>query len=150
MLKSGIFTTPTEQFTTYVIDEPGFYRIDFVKGNAAFNVDYDAVVYSQVRRKKVYTYGDSKIYDEYLRIEGMNNVANYRTQKEATWDDGKYIVTVSGEDRKLNIKMTSRSENGTLMYRNILYNGYGVAETVIDPIYVRAVELQLLPATLNI
>ena len=41
MLKSGIFSTPTEQFTTYVIDEPGFYRIDFVKGNAEYSILID-------------------------------------------------------------------------------------------------------------
>ena len=87
MLSSGTFITPTDTYTIYEIDEPGFYRIDFLRGNAAFQVDPDSVVYSHVHRRNTYTYGNKDLYLEYLRVQTTLESSKMKTQQKSEWVD---------------------------------------------------------------
>lgn len=135
MLKSGIFITPEEVYSVFEIIESGFYRIDFLKSGAAFQVDHESVVYSMVRRKNVSTLGDSSIYDKYLlTIENVES-ANIKTTKESNWVNGVYTVTVTGTDAKRGYMTESISENGNVVSSVRSANGYTVQMSVIDPVY---------------
>lgn len=135
MLKSGIFITPNETYTFHEIIEKGFYRIDILRGHAAFQIEVDAVVYSQVRRKNIFVYGDSKIYDDFLRIKETVETAKMKVTKNAEWVDGVYRVTMISTNDKNGYTSQSISENGNVVDVVLSANGYTIQSTVIDPVY---------------
>jgi len=135
MLKSGVFITPNNSYTVYEIEESGFYRIDILRGQGSFQVDLGAVVYSQVRRKGVYTFGDSEIYDEYLRVKETITSAKFKTKKESHWDNGVYISKQHSENTKLGFMMETTTNNGVVTDTILLGNGYTIQSFVVDPIY---------------
>ena len=82
MLKQSLFITPRgSTYTIYEIDETNFYRLDIVRGDAEFNVQPEAVLYSVVRRKKTYKYGDDEIYREYMQFLREVNIARGKVTK---------------------------------------------------------------------
>lgn len=135
MLKSGVFVTPKETYTIYEIVEKGFYRIDFLRGSGSFQVDLDNVVYSQVKRKNVYTFGDSALYDEYLKVLHTLETAYYKTQKNSYWENGVYIVKQHSENAKLGFVKEVTMNNGSVNDTVMIGNGYTIQSFVIDPIY---------------
>lgn len=135
MLKSGLFITPNETYTIYEIIEKGFYRIDFVRGSAAFQVDVDSVVYSQVKKKSVYTFGDSSIYRDYLRIKETIESAKFKTTKTNSWENGVYVVKQHSENIKLGYTMESIMHNGVLNSMVLCGGGYTIQKFILDPIY---------------
>ena len=145
MLKSGIFITENDSWNIYEIEEPGFYRIDFVRGNAAFNVDYQAVAYSQVRRKQVFTIGDPSIYEQYSMLKAQVEQAQIKMVKNAQWIDGKYVVTNTGDNDKLDCHIQTKSENGNLVESTVKLGSRAITEIVVDPIY----GIKLLPLNFN-
>ena len=135
MLKSGLFVTPKETYTVYEIVEKGFYRIDFLRGSASFQVDIGSVVYSQVKKKNVFIFGDSKLYDEYLRVKETLESAKYKTTKETNWENGVYVVKQHSTNTKLGYTITSTMHNGSLNDTVMIGDGYTIQSFVIDPIY---------------
>ncbi len=135
MLKVGFFITPTATYTTYEIEEKGFHRIDFLTPNGSFQVDVDSMLYSQVRKKNTFVYGDSKIYDEYLRIREMIQSAKMSYTKESEWVDGEYLSKVHGVNEKLGYTSDTTSSNGVLSSSELRAEGYSIYEYVSDPIY---------------
>lgn len=135
MLKAGLFMTPHATYSTYEIDESGFHRIDFVRDNAEFQIDVDAVVYSRVKRKNVYTIGDSKVYDDYLKVTETIESAKMKTTKNAQWVDGVYVVEQIGVNEKLGYTVKSVTHNGNLQEYVLMGNGYTIQSVVIDPVY---------------
>lgn len=135
MLKSGLFATPNNTYVVYEIIESGFYRIDFLRSNGSFQVDIDAVCYSQVKKKNVFTYGDSKIYDEYLRVKETIESAKMSETKTAGWEDGVYVVKKHSENTKLGFVMDSTLHNSVLNDMVLSGNGYTIQSFVVDPVY---------------
>lgn len=135
MLKSGLFITPKETYTIYEIIESGFYRIDFLRGHASFNVDLDAIAYSQVKRKNVYVFGDSHIYDEFLRVKETLESAKMKVTKNATWEDGVYVSKQHGENTKLGYVSEVTLQNGNVYESILMGDGYTIQSFVVDPIY---------------
>lgn len=140
MLKSGIFITPTTEYTVYEIIEKGFHRIDFLKGNASFQVDLDAVAYSQVKKKTTRYIGDSSIYDTYLRVKETIESAKLKMTKTSSWDNGVYITRQHAENTKLGYTIESKLENGSLDSYTVMGDGYTITSYVVDPIYGIALE----------
>lgn len=135
MLKSGLFITPTEQYIVYEIIENGFHRIDFLRGNAAFQVDVDAVAFSQVKRKNTVVYGDQSIYDTYLRIEQSIMSAWMKATKTSKWENGVYVVSEHSENTKLGYTMDTTRHNGILNDSVLSGGGYTIQSFVVDPVY---------------
>lgn len=145
MLKSGVFVTPKETYTIYEIDEAGFYRIDFVRGNASFNIDYSAVAYSQVRRKQIFTYGDSFIYEQYQNLKATVEHAQMKMNKKSEWIEGKFTVSLEGENTKLGCYSSSKTVDGILVESTVKHGSSTITEMVIDPIY----GIKLLPVNFS-
>lgn len=141
MLKSGIFSNNGEMYTVYEVDTKGFYRIDFIRGQAAFNVETENVAYSQIKRKTVYTYGDSAIYNEYTRVRDTIDSAWLKTKKTSNWEDGAYVVTQHSENAKLGFIKESKTKNGVLEECVRIGLGCTIQEIVIDALY----DIKLLP-----
>ena len=135
MLVNGIFKLRGEMYTFYEITEPGFYRIDFVRGSANFQTDLDAVVYSQVHRKKTYTIGDSKIYTDYLELK--EKVANTKmvTVTDSYWEDNEFIVKHKSTSTKDSMTMETVHRNGTLSESTFTGVDFYIYSMVADPIY---------------
>lgn len=136
MLRSGIFTTPTETYTLYEVDEPGFYRIDFLRNNGAFQMDIDNVVYSQVHRKSTYVIGDSGIYADFLRVQSSIETAKMVTRKSSGWnDDHQFVTTIHGENTKLGYVSDVIMHNGNIIETTLQGDGYGIHIFIVDPVY---------------
>lgn len=135
MLKSGLFITPSQTYTVYEIEDGSYHRIDFVTNNGSFQVDIGEVAYSQVRKKTVYTYGDSKIYDEYLRVTETIESAKKNTTKETKWEDGVYIVKQRAVNEKLGFISESTLHNGAPSDSVLIGNGYTIQSFVLDSLY---------------
>lgn len=135
MLKNGFFITPEQTYVTYEIEEKGFHRIDFLKPEGSFQVDVSSILYSQVRRKLTFAYGDSAIYDSYLKVKETLQSAKMKVNKEAEWVDGKYVTRVLGVNEKLGFSTITESSNGVLTSMELKGNGYVIYEYVVDPVY---------------
>ena len=135
MLVGGVFTTPNSKYSFYEVKEPGFYRIDFTEFNAEFQVDFQKVKYSLVRKKNVFTLGDSTIYDEYLRIRGQIESANMKSTKSSNWNDGEFITQIHAQNPKLGYSIDSVKVNNNLREMTLIGEGYQIIWIVIDPIY---------------
>jgi DNA polymerase I-like protein with 3'-5' exonuclease and polymerase domains len=135
MLKSGVFVTPKQTYTVYEIIESGFHRIDFIKGNASFQVDVEAVAYSQVRKKNVYSIGDSEIYDEYLKVKDTIESAYMKTTKEAVWENGVYVTRLHSVNEKLGYTIDSTVENGVTTDSSLTCTGFSIHSFTVDPLY---------------
>ena len=113
MLKQSLFITPRgSTYTIYEIDETNFYRLDIVRDNAEFNVQPEAVLYSVVRRKKTYKYGDDEIYREYMQFLREVNIARGKVTKESYWDQGKFYQKMIKSDESTGFLQETITENG--------------------------------------
>lgn len=130
-----MFTTPTENFVVYEIEEKGFYRIDFVRPPGVFNTDINAIVYSLVRKKQVYTYGVSDIYNQWLKVKESVQAAKMKMQKESKWKDGVYVTTIIRVNEKLGYKSMTETWNGVTHSYALFGDGYSIGMEVSDSIY---------------
>lgn len=136
MLRSGIFTTPAETYTIYEVDEAGFYRIDFIRGNGVFQMDVDNVAYSQVHRKSTYVIGDSGLYADFLRVQSSIETAKMVTTKNSGWNDEHQFVTrIHGENAKLGYVSDVTMHNGNVIETTLQGDGYAIHTFIVDPVY---------------
>lgn len=135
MLTTGVFTANNEQFIIYEIKEAGFYRIDIARGSANFQTDIDAIVYSQVHKKKTYTIGDSKLYEEFLRFREDVSTAKMQTTKESKWEEGEFVTRIKAINTKLGYTMDTVHRNGELTETTMQSSKYFLHMFVSDPVY---------------
>lgn len=141
MLKSGVFITPTETYNVYEVETGGFHRIEFLRDNGQYQVGFDKVVYSQVKRKNLFTIGDMSIYDTYLKLIEKIESAPMKTEKKSEWQNGEYVTVTRGICEKLNYIMESTSKNGTIENTTFIGDGYSITMYTLDPTY----SVKLLP-----
>lgn len=135
MLKAGFFQTPTETYSLYEIIEPGFHRLDLIKGNASFQIDFSEVAFSMVKKKKTYTIGDSELYDIYIKTKQTIESTKMETEKDSQWIDGVYTTTTHSRNDKLGFTITTRTENGKTVDTTHTGGGYTIHLYVSEPIY---------------
>lgn len=135
MFIGGVFITPKEKYGFYEVKEPGFYRIDFVTYGAEFQVDVPNVKFSLVRKKKVFTYGDSSIYDEYLMINSKIQSASMKTKKDSWWSNGTFFTRQHSENAKLGYSIDTLLENNNISDTTLIGDGYQIISTVTDRVY---------------
>ena len=140
MLKVGLFSTGAAEFTTYEVQENNCYRIDFVRNNATFNADPENVVYSQFKKKSVFTFGSSAIYDLYMRTMETLNSAHYKVTRNTTWNNGQYFVYEDGVNEKLGFRKSSTTKNGVLTEVTLQGNGCTITWSVAAEVYGLALE----------
>lgn len=135
MLKSGVFITPNETFSVYEVDCTGFHRIDFMRDKGQFQVDYEKVVYSQVKRKNLFTIGDMAVYDTYLKIMAKIESSPMKIEKKSEWVNGEYVTTTRGNCNKLGYIMESISKNGSVESSTFIGDGYTISMHTLDSLY---------------
>ncbi len=135
MLKTGFFITPEQTYSVYEIEEKGFYRIDFIRPESRFQVDVTGVVYSQVRKKKTFSIGDSAVYDRYLKVQETILSAKFNVDKDSSWENGVYITKTHSVNEKLGFQADTVSHNGVFNSMELHGNGYVIYSYVSDPIY---------------
>ena len=141
MLKQSLFITPRgSTYTIYEIDETNFYRLDIVRGDAEFNVQPEAVLYSVVRRKKTYKYGDDEIYREYMQFLREVNIARGKVTKESYWDQGKFYQKIIKSDESTGFLQETVTENGPVNSMTVHAKGYTLIMQVLSQNYGIKVE----------
>lgn len=99
MLRQGVFIDEHgDEYTIYNEIGPGFERLDFVRRGANYNIDTDAIVYSRVDSHGIFTYGDERVYRDYMALKDA--LAQYNVTPTTThgWKLGKYYSTVTKQD----------------------------------------------------
>lgn len=136
MLRIGLFATPGgSTYTIYEVDLKGYYRIDFVRNNGVFNIDVDNVVFSTVRKKTTYVYGDSTIYDDYLKAETTLTHAQYVTDKDSSWENGVFQTVIKQTNEKLGYSVNTVQHNGINYEVNMSGGGYVISKHIFDENY---------------
>lgn len=135
MLSMGIYIVNEKTYTIHEINEPGFYRIDFIREGGDFQTDVNAVAYSQVHKKKTYTIGDSDLYDDYLKFKENVSNAKLKSTQTSTWEDGEFVVRTQGSDSKTGYSSTSVKRNGELTESTLQGAGRYLHFYVADPVY---------------
>ena len=136
MLKQGLLITPRgSTYTIYEVEEPNFYRLDFVTDNADFNIEVDKIVYSIVRRKKTYKYGDDAIYREYSQLVRDIGFQRGKTDTESYWENGKFYQKFKKVDEANGFTQETLTENGTFQSTSVFFNGYTYMMQVVARVY---------------
>lgn len=133
MMLAGVFMDidgNIHQF--YEIEEPYYYRLDICKQGGSYHIDPSCVEYSIFKKKKILVYGDKEIYNEYSTLK--ENIFNARgdESEEARWDEGKYYVVKTKEDRSHTIKCRTVIINGSVSNMEAYYNGQLFQYTMMD------------------
>lgn len=135
MLSVGVFATPKTIVTFYEVSERGHYRIDFVRDGAIFNMDSDSVIYSLIRDKFTYIYGDPTLYEEYMNFRSKIEHAPMRSKKQSKWFNGAYTTTIEEENTKLGYSKYTVLKNNKFSESTIVGDGYKCTLTVTDMVY---------------
>lgn len=136
MLKTGVFITPDATYNITEISISGFYRVDFTRGDAAFNIDIDAIAYSMVQRKQTYEYGDSSIYNKYMEILNESaSLQNLKEEQTSGWENGQFIVRKVSSNQSIGCLIETILVNGRLTANTVAYKGYNISMSVTDPDY---------------
>ena len=135
MLRNGVFTYQGVTYTVVEIDEPGFYRIDFLQDGAKFQVDIEGVAYSQVHRKSIRYVGDTNVYTQYTNaITLINNVQLKREVREV-WEDGAFVVYETGVNEKQSCYAETKTVNGVLTECTYKVRGVLIGMVVVQDTY---------------
>lgn len=135
MLRIGVLAYNNKITAIYEIDEPGFYRIDFIKEGAKFQTEPDSVIYSQVQKKTTRVYGDSEIYKVYLDTITAISSANMSRDVKDGWEDGKFVCTEDCVNEKLGYKYLAVSVNGVVMEQTYTTPDVILKLNVTDHVY---------------
>lgn len=137
MLKQGLFAT-NEGFiyTVYEVEEKNYYRIDFVRDSADFNIEPDAVAYSYIRRRKAFEYGDRSIYDAYMSVlRDAHSLYTRNSTKESFWENGKFYQKYVKDDESVGYHEESTLENGVFYSSTLLYNNNTISMSMLSSIF---------------
>lgn len=135
MLKVGAFKYEGEILAVYIIDEPGFYRIDFIRDQGNFNTEPEKIVYSQLRRKTLKVYGDPKVYESYLALLELGRNLKFDTTQTSGWEDGVFVTTITSINVKRQIEKQCIQHNGVNQSLSIRSTDASYDEHVVDHVY---------------
>lgn len=92
MFRSGELTLGSEKYTVYVLDIPGFRRLDICLEGTEFHRDPARVLYSEYTRRNTYRYGDPALKDELIKLQQKLQFAKMETVNDSDWDEeGNFI-----------------------------------------------------------
>ena len=141
MLRVGVFFYQDQYYSIYEVDEPGFYRIDFLREGGKFQVDLDSIVYSQVHQRKIKYFGDAAIYTAYNNAVSMvNNVQMQRSVTEE-WEDGAFVVHETCVNEKQQCMSETKTVNGSVTEYTYKVRDVLITMVVSQPVY----GIKLLP-----
>lgn len=135
MLRTGLFTTPDKSYTIYELDTTGYYRIDIMEHGAAFQVDFESVVYSQVKRKQTLVYGDSLLYDKFINLKQKAVASKLDVTKSSEWKDGTFLTHIMSVSRKGDVSISTEKTNNIVTSETIIIDGYTIMMYVEDAEY---------------
>lgn len=90
MLKLGTFITDSEQYTIYEQTSTGFSRFDICEAGAAFHMQPDRVVFSVVKQRGTFVYGNNALYQEYNQLLNLAHQIQVPGETENKWVGGAY------------------------------------------------------------
>ncbi len=135
MLKTGIFAYQGKYYAVYEIDEPGFYRIDFIQEGGRFQTETKSVVYSQVHRKSIRYIGDDHLYTQY--VNALTLIGNVQLKRDVTeeWVDGAFVVHEKGSNEKQQCFSETKTVNGVLKEWTYSVQGIIITMSVTQETY---------------
>ena len=135
MLTTAIFQIEGSMYTVYEIIEQGFNRIDILRGNANFQTDIDAVVYSMVYRRKTYSIGDKEIYQKYINLKEDISNKKLKSEMKSSWENGEFVIRRNSHNAAEGIYYNTVHRNGILSEIDLRTPGASIYWIVSDPIY---------------
>ena len=110
----------------FELDAPGFYRLDICNKGARFHVDYAEVVFSKVRQRYTFMYGDRTLYAQFQDLLNASTTYAGRPTVSSEWMAGKYYTTtIKGEKNseffEEVVSINGRFSSHTLQVGKMLY-----------------------------
>lgn len=135
MLSTGKIITQSQQVDYFEVTDRGYYRFDIVKTGALFDLNPDEVIYSIIRKRQVYTYGDPTLYDLYNNVKMQADQIQKKQTKDSTWDRGVFVSHIIAENTKFNCRTESTLHNAVLQEQTIQLGDVTITYMVADALY---------------
>lgn len=134
MLESGIFITPSgESYQLYRVSGKNTDRLDICQLGAEFQIDTEAVIYSRVKKRNLYIYGDRDVYDAYMDFLAKVQSIQGKTHRESEWDKNErvYKTIDTVEDPAQNFVGETTRVNGTVTGMSYSYGESALTMDVV-------------------
>lgn len=134
MFEGGTFCCNGTTYTTYHISAKGFDRFDICEMGASFNVDAEKIIYSRVKKRQLYIYGDRSVYEDYLALQNTCNGIKGDTSQDKHWSEDKkhFIVRNIITNTHSNFMSEVTKDNGILVSTLINLNGSYIETHLIN------------------
>lgn len=135
MLESGSFITPSgEEYQIYKLSTKNTERLDICSKGAEFQIEDDKVVYSRVKKRSLYIYGNRDVYDAYMDFLGKCQSIHAKSTRTNNWDPNtRAFVTVdTAIDNTQQYECMITRENGNIASTTYRYGKGALVMSVIS------------------
>lgn len=132
MLKQGLFIdSDGTEYTVYEQIVDGFSRLDFCKSGAAFHTDISAVLFSIVKQKDTFIYGDREIYKSYEALLNAAHQMNVKENRSSEWKLNKYYSKILRVQESSGFQEETVQCNGKLDSYTVIFGGKTFTSSVV-------------------
>lgn len=135
MLESGSFITPSgEEYQVYKLSTKNVERLDICQKGAEFQIEDDKVVYSRVKKRALYIYGNRDVYDAYMDFLSKCQSIHAKSSRESKWDaNTRSFVTIdtAADESQQFYSMVTR-ENGNVSSTTYHYGSGAIVMSVVS------------------
>lgn len=135
MFESGYFITPSgEEYQVYRLSGKSVDRLDICAPNAEFQIDYDQVLYSRVKKRNLYILGDRDIYDAYMDFLTKVQSIQGTTKRTSEWDKNARVYKTVDivEDPSQNYICRIERDNGSIVSTSYQYGSAALVMSVVS------------------
>lgn len=143
MLESGSFITPSgEEYQVFRFTSKGTERLDICTKNAEFQIDYDKVIYSRIKKRSLYIYGNRDVYDAFMDFHAKVQSIHGKAERTNKWDVNTrtYVTTDVISDPAQHFSSMVVRENGNISSTSYEYDGGALVMSVISRGYEDAID----------
>ena len=139
MLKQGTFVDINgHEYTVYEQSVDNFNRLDICVKGAQYHLDIDKILFSIVRNKGTFTYGDREVYRAYQALTDVARQFHVNEEVTHKWEFGKYYThTIRKQEKSAfleeSVQCNGHFESYTIQYQTSLLtmfviNDYSIAK----------------------
>ena len=136
MLKQGLFTARgNDEYALMIIQEPQFYRFDMSRPGVDTMTDFSGTIYSMVKKRKAYQYGNRKAYELYKAFQDKIHTIHAEEEKTSSWENGRYVTKVTKKNTEMNFQAEIVTTNGVLSSESYILGEESLFIFVTDAVY---------------
>lgn len=131
MLKHGIAILKGKRYDVYEQSVDSFYRLDICEEGANFHLDEYKILFSIVKKKGTFFYGDRSLYELYTGVMDAARQINVKERVEHSWKLSKYYTERVRETKDGSFIEKTQQVDGKLDSYYICLNGDSILMRVV-------------------